>query len=161
LRLLWINLRDNFYLSNLSQALIMSPEYLLEKSIKINMHFHHPVKFIITYFTCSLINCMVSQVVVGGPHTISPYHTPYHHITHHTTHHSTHYITLHITIPHIISLYRIPYHHTTHHTTIPHTISHSISPYHTPYHYIAYHITIQHTISPYHHITIPHTISNH
>jgi hypothetical protein len=35
-----------------------------------HVHFHHPVKFI-TYFICSLINCMGSQVVVGGPHNIS------------------------------------------------------------------------------------------
>ena len=35
-----------------------------------HVHFHHPVTFI-TYFICSLINCMGSQVVVGGPHNIS------------------------------------------------------------------------------------------
>ena len=44
---------------------------LLERSIKlITVHFHHPVKLIITYFICILINCMLSRVVVGGPHNI-------------------------------------------------------------------------------------------
>ena len=47
------------------------PLICIERSIKlITLHFHLPVKFI-TYFICSLINCTVSQVVVGGPHTIS------------------------------------------------------------------------------------------
>jgi hypothetical protein len=36
-----------------------------------HVHFHHSVKLIIIYLICSLINCMVSRVVVGGPHISS------------------------------------------------------------------------------------------
>ena len=39
--------------------------------IKITVHFPHPVNFIRIYFICSLINCMVSWVVVGGPQCMS------------------------------------------------------------------------------------------
>ena len=43
----------------------LDPRFLSESSIKlITELFHHPVKFIITDFICSLINCMVPPV--GG-----------------------------------------------------------------------------------------------
>ena len=67
MRLLWMR-AILFYLSNGSQAsIIMSPVTRIRPSKCIgkehqahHVHFHHPVKFI-TYFICSLINCIFAH----------------------------------------------------------------------------------------------------
>jgi hypothetical protein len=59
----------NFFLSSIDQVTSQTLNVYWKGAWRTHVHFHHPVQLIILIF--NLINCMVSRVVVWGPHTIS------------------------------------------------------------------------------------------
>jgi hypothetical protein len=73
--LLWIRVRIFLFVKRSQASIIMSPKIrpsiFIGKEHQDHCALPHLVKFIITYLICSLINCMVSWVVVWGPDTIS------------------------------------------------------------------------------------------
>jgi hypothetical protein len=70
-RLLWIRARIFLFVKR--QSSVDHHVTRIRPSIVIGKEHqdHHPVKFIMSYIICSLVTCMDSRVVVGGPHTVS------------------------------------------------------------------------------------------